>query len=215
MIIINLKTYKESLGEGAATLAKKIERAAIKSNTKIILAVNPLDFDRVKKAVSLDIFMQHTDFETYGSHTGKIIASEIKKRGAKGTLLNHSEYQIPPSQIEKTIKECKKNNLEVVLCVNNTRKARQLSKLKPDFIAIEPPELIGGKISVSTAKPQVITNTIKASNKVSVLCGAGVHTKEDVEIALKLGAKGILIASGVVLNSNPGKEVYELSKAFK
>gem|GEM_PF-1918602 len=88
------------------------------------------------------------------------------------------------------------------VCANTSRVGKALAALSPEMIAVEPPELIGSGISVSKAKPQVITNSvrmIKAVNpKIHVLCGAGVTTGEDVATALRLGSEGILVASGVV-----------------
>ncbi|MFT4311375.1 MAG: triose-phosphate isomerase [Candidatus Woesearchaeota archaeon] len=214
MIIVNFKTYKESTEDRALKLAKQIEIASIKSKTKVIIAVPALYLKQIKEEVSIPDYAQHADSEGYGGHTGKILLENLKQMGIKGTLLNHSEYTLKTDTIKETVKKAKKLGIEIILCANTPRKAKELSKLKPDYIAIEPPELIGGTVSVSSAKPQVITNTVKNVD-VPVLCGAGVHNAKDVEKAIELGAKGILIASGVVLNSNPGKEIWELSKGFK
>ena len=70
-----------------------------------------------------------------------------------------------------------------------------------DLIAVEPPELIGGDVSVTAADPKVVSDSVEAVRKVAdipVLCGAGVKTGEDVRAALDLGAEGVLLASGVV-----------------
>jgi triosephosphate isomerase len=75
------------------------------------------------------------------------------------------------------------------------------------MIAGEPPELIGGDISVTSADPGIVKDTVSAVEAVDanipVLCGAGVKTGEDVRAALELGAKGVLLASGVVKASDP------------
>ncbi len=77
----------------------------------------------------------------------------------------------------------------------------------PDMIAIEPPELIGTGISISKARPELITESLKQIRKVNpsvkVLCGAGVTTAEDVSKALELGSEGVLVASGVVRSRDP------------
>ena len=49
---------------------------------------------------------------------------------------------------------------------------------------------------------------------IKILCGAGVNSKKDVEIAIKLGAKGILLASAVVKAANQKKVIEELISAF-
>ena len=43
-----------------------------------------------------------------------------------------------------------------------------------------------------------------------VLCGAGIHTGEDVKKSRELGAKGILVASGVVKAKDQRKALKEL-----
>jgi triosephosphate isomerase len=67
---------------------------------------------------------------------------------------------------------------------------------------VEPPELIGGDISVTNAKPEVVVEAVRAVHRVDasipVLCGAGVKNGQDVKKAIELGAKGVLLASGVV-----------------
>jgi triosephosphate isomerase len=70
------------------------------------------------------------------------------------------------------------------------------------MLAIEPPELIGGDISVTTADPGIVSNTVKAvkmiNKNVKILCGAGVKNGKDVAKAIELGSDGVLLASGVV-----------------
>ena len=46
--------------------------------------------------------------------------------------------------------------------------------MEPTYIAYEPPELIGGNVSVSSAKPEIIAQAAKACNgKTKLLVGAG------------------------------------------
>jgi len=89
-----------------------------------------------------------------------------------------------------------------IVCAQDSEEAKKLAIYGPDFIAVEPPELIGGDVSVSNAKPEVILETVHkvkhTSPQTEVLCGAGVKTTEDVKKALELGAKGVLVASGIV-----------------
>jgi triosephosphate isomerase (TIM) len=217
IIIINFKTYAESTGKNAVVLAKKIEKAAIKHKANVAIAIQATDIYRVSKEVKLPILAQHTDIEEGGAHTGKITPLAIKQAGAIGSLINHSEFNVSNSHIGETIRKLKKEGLSCVVCAPNSNAAAKLSTLKPDFIAVEPPELIGGKISVATANPKLIKDTVTkvySTNRTNVLCGAGVHTKEDVSISLSLGAKGVLVASGVVLAKSPFKEVEELIKGL-
>ena len=86
------------------------------------------------------------------------------------------------------------------------------------MIAIEPPELIGSGRAVSKVNPSIITDSINAAkdvdSNVDLLCGAGIVTAEDVEIALELGSQGILIASGVIKAENWTEKINELCAPF-
>jgi triosephosphate isomerase len=83
-------------------------------------------------------------------------------------------------------------------------------------VAVEPPELIGGDISVTTANPDIVSGTVTEIKKIApgvkVLCGAGVKTGEDVRVAAELGTEGVLLASGVVKAQDPKEALYELVK---
>jgi len=74
-------------------------------------------------------------------------------------------------------------------------------------VAIEPPELIGGNVSVSQANPGIITGTVEAVRKVNpsvkILTGAGIHSGDCVKIAVDLGTQGVLLASSVVKAKAP------------
>ena len=89
-----------------------------------------------------------------------------------------------------------------------------MAAFSPDFIAVEPPELIGGDISVTSANPRIVSDTVdtvkSVDPKVKVLCGAGVKTGEDVRKAIELGAEGVLLASGVVKSNDPKKTLMDL-----
>jgi len=46
-----------------------------------------------------------------------------------------------------------------------------------------------------------------------VLCGAGITKGEDVESAIKLGAEGVLVASGVVKAKDQKAALHDLAQA--
>ena len=203
IIMINFKTYRQ--GKAVIQLAKTIERV----NKNIIIGVQPTDIYEMTKKTCLRVFSEHTDPFTPGRHTGFVIPEAIKQDGATGTFLNHSEHKLKFSILKKTIQRCKKLNLKTIVFAKNLNEAKKISKLKPTFIALEPPELIAGKISISQANPDLIKRVIKEI-KINLLVGAGVNNKKDVQIAKKLGAKGILVSSAVLKSSNPEKIIKEL-----
>ncbi|MFH1916922.1 MAG: triose-phosphate isomerase [Nanoarchaeota archaeon] len=213
ILIINFKTYKESVGAHADNLARLCEKVQLQTQKSIAIAVTPADVNRISSLVSIPVLSQHMDPDEYGSHTGKILAENLRDNGAVGTLLNHSEDQYRIDVLEKAVDRARETALISVVCANNADIAEAVAAFHPDFIAVEPPELIGGDISVSTARPEVIKETVERVHKIAdipVLCGAGVKTKEDVKRALELGAQGILLASGIVKAEDPEKILFEM-----
>ncbi len=210
-LVVNLKTYRKGSKEKAVKLAKKCEKIANKTGKNIVLAVQNTDIFRLSKKVSLPIYAQHVDSERFGSNTGKDIPETLKYNGASGTLINHSEDQVTIEKIEKTVKRCRELSITSLVCVDSVEMAKKVDSFNPDFIAYEPPELIGGNISVSEAKPEVLKEVIEAVDT-PVLTGAGVKTDKDVKKALEIGSKGVLVASGVVKADKQDEAVENLLK---
>lgn len=215
MMVINFKTYEEGTGRNALELAKIADSLA--GGVEIILAVQPADIKSVAENVSIPVFSQHVDPVGYGKHTGWILPESVKQAGASGTLLNHSEKQMDFETLKKTVKRCKDVGLERIVCADSPENAGKIAELRPDYIAIEPPELIGGDVSVSKARPKVITECIERVKPfgIPVLCGAGIKNREDVRKAKELGAKGILVSSGVVKSKNPKESINDLLEGLR
>jgi len=215
MMIINFKTYEQGTGEKALKLAKIAD--SLDSNVEIIIAVQPTDIKFIAENVKIRVFSQHIDPIGYGAHTGWILPEAVKSAGAEGTLLNHSERRIDFETLGKSIKRCRELGLTTVVCADTPETAKRVAEFRPDYIAIEPPELIGGEVSVSKAKPEVIMKSIEKVKPfgIPILCGAGIHEKEDVKKAVKLGARGILVASGVVKSENSEEAIRDLLEGFE
>jgi len=210
LIIVNCKATKGAVGADAVRLAKQCQAVARQTGASIAIAVQAIDLPAVAKAVSIPVLVEHVASVGFGSYTGHLPAALAKMHGAKGTLLNHSEHRLPKSILRASIKAAHDAGLWVCACANTPADARNVAALGPDVVAIEPPELIGGNVSVSKAKPGILTATTSRIKHIPVLCGAGVKTTEDVAIARKLGTKGILVASGVTLAKNPAKALRDL-----
>jgi len=215
MIFINFKTYKEGTGEETIKLAKICQGVSKKTSVVITPLVQATDILRLTSQ-GFEVWAQHVDNINFGPNTGQILPQAIVAAGAKGTLLNHSENKLPLEVIKETIIYCHALGLKVLVSSESLDEAKEIVETKPDFLAYEPPEFIGSRtISVSTAKPEVIEDFAKEIKGIPVLVGAGVHSQKDVEIALKLGAKGILVATDVVLAKNPERELLDLTAGFK
>jgi len=218
MLLINFKTYEQGTGKKAVDLARIADKISKETGSNIVLSVQFTDIERVSSAVKIPVYSQHIDPVEPGSHTGWILPEAVKEAGVKGTLINHSEHNIDKESIEKNIKKCKELELVSVCCAATPDKAKELAALGPDYIAIEPPELIGGDVSVSKAKPELISDTVKyvseVNSSVKVLCGAGVNSKEDVSKAIELGSVGVLVASAIVKSPTPEKVILDLIGGF-
>lgn len=212
LVIINCKAYKEAVGINAVKLAKICDKLTGK-DVEIMMAVQPADV-HISKKIKIKVLAQHIDAVSYGQFTGQILPENVRENGAYGTLLNHSEKKISFDVLKKSVEICKNVGLKTIVCASTSTEALIISKLKPDFIAIEPLELIGGQLSVSQAKPEVITKTTKKIKNIPIICGAGIHSSSDVKKAFKLGAKGILVSSFVCNAKNQEKALRELLKRF-
>ncbi|MFB6190071.1 MAG: triose-phosphate isomerase [Candidatus Nanohaloarchaea archaeon] len=204
MIVVNFKTYSEATGEDAEKLAEACSKAAEATGEEVIVAPSPYDLGTDARE-----FAQHVDPVEPGSHTGHVLAEGVVKAGASGTLLNHSERRMEKEDIESSLERARENDLEVVICAQSPEECEELSALGPDYVAYEPPELIGGETAVSDARPGLIEEAVEKS-EVPVLTGAGIKDAKDVEKSIELGCEGVLVASGVVKAENPEEAVREL-----
>ncbi len=217
VILVNFKTYQEATGKRALKLAETAEKVSLETEVCIGLAPQLVDLAPVARLVTLPIFAQHIDPITPGSFTGHVLPESVKEAGATGTLINHSERRLKLADIHTAIRRAREVRLVSVVCANNPEVSAATAALKPDMLAVEPPELIGTGIPVSKAKPEVVSGTVelvkKINSEVVVLCGAGITRGEDVAAALRLGTKGVLVASGVVKAKDPYGVLLEFAEA--
>lgn len=216
IILINFKTYTEATGKNAIKLAKIIENVSLKTETCIGLAPQFVDIASIACTMSVPVFAQHIDPIAPGSFTGHILPESVKVAGAVGTLINHSERRLKLADIDTAIKRSREVDLASVVCTNNQAVSAAVATLRPDMIAVEPPELIGTGIPVSKAKPEVVTGTVKLVKQINpdvvILCGAGITRADDVAAAMELGTEGVLVASGVVKAKDPYKVLLEFAE---
>ena len=212
LIIVNFKTYKDAQGYSAEALARVME--SVETDARLVAAVSALDLSSVVKAApNLEVWCQHLDPISFGSNTGWIHPDTAIARGAKGTLINHAEHKVSLEQVAMLLDQVPEG-FEVCACAANIDEAKSLAALVPDYVAVEPPELIGGDLSVTSADPGIVSGTVSAvketNDQVQILCGAGVKSGQDVSTAMDLGAIGVLLASGVTKSSNPADSLAEL-----
>ena len=217
MFIINCKNYDQVSGEKIIKFVKTAEKVSKKLKVKIAIAP-PQHLIGLVANSKIPILAQHVDDSKVGSTTGFIVPELLKKSKVKGSLINHSEHRIAPSEIKKLVIKLKELKMISVVCVKDVAEARKYAKLNPDYIAIEPPELIGSGKAVSKERPELITKAVSAvmaaDNKTKLLCGAGIVSGEDVAKAKELGSKGILVASGIIKAKDWNKIITEFAKSI-
>ena len=176
IVIVNFKAFNSAIGKNSVELAKICEQVAKKLNVNIAVAVQTSDISQVASAVSIPVFAQHVDFVSQGAFTGSVLPEAVKSAGAVGSLVNHSEKPLDIGSIKKTILRLQDCGMLAIACAGTSEMAVEISKFNPDVIAIEPPELIGGDVAVSSAKPEVLTDAIVRIKRIPVICGAGIKT---------------------------------------
>ncbi|MDG6256147.1 MAG: triose-phosphate isomerase [Methanomicrobiaceae archaeon] len=214
LIIINFKVYNEGFGQNAHRIAAAAEEVSEESGVRIGVAPNFMEIHPMSNHFRIPVYAQHVDGVAPGASTGHILAGAVRAAGAFGTLINHSERRLTLADIEAAVEAAQAARLETVVCTNNAPTSAAAASFAPDYIAIEPPKLIGTGVSVSRADPDIIEGSVQAVHavnpEVKVLTGAGISTGEDVKIALDLGTSGVLLASGVVKAGDPAKVLRDL-----
>ncbi len=216
-LLVNFKAYLESTGKRAVDLSKKIQEVGRNTGVKVGVAPQFCDIEQVATSVNIPVFAQHIDSVSPGAYTGFVLAESVRAAGASGTLINHSERNVRLSEIESGVRRAHEVGLQAVICAGTAKLAAAVALTEPDMVAIEPPELIGSGRAVSKERPEVISDSVKRIRSVNpnatILCGAGISTGEDVYAALKLGAQGILVASGVVKAPKPENVMMDFCQA--
>lgn len=218
-VVLNFKTYAEATGKAALELSRICEEAKDQYDVEMVVVPQTADIHLISENVSIPVYAQHVDGVGFGGYTGSITAASIKAAGARGALINHSERRLKLAEIEASLSACRAEGLSTIVCTNNIATTGAAAALKPDYVAVEPPELIGSGIPVSKADPEVISGSVEAVKKiepeVGVLCGAGISRGEDLKAALELGSVGVLLASGIIKAEDQKKALEELLSGIR
>ncbi len=217
-LIINFKNYREISGDKALALTRDAERVSEQTDTEIIISPPQVLLAWLIKNTKLGVIAQHVDVQQPGPSTGFSIPEIVKDVGGAGSLINHSEHPINQEIIRDLISRLGSLGLLSIVCAKNLSELKDYSSMSPDYVAIEPPELIGTKKSIATEKPSLITDSFQhlklVASRSQLICGAGINSSEDIRIAMKLGSKGILAASSVIKSKNWYEKIYELASQF-
>ncbi|MDQ2051935.1 triose-phosphate isomerase [Natronolimnohabitans sp. A-GB9] len=201
-VLVNLKTYPCD----PVAVAEAVRDVDESTDARLAVAPQAAHLERVADT-GVETWAQHVDPIDHGSNTGHTLAESVADAGAVGTLINHSEQRLKLADIDGSVRAAERAGLETVVCANNPEQIGAAAALGPDAVAVEPPELIGTGTPVSQADPDIVEDAVAAAeavdDDVSVLCGAGISTGDDVVAADELGAEGVLLASGVAKADDP------------
>lgn len=212
MLVVNCKNYAEATGARLAALYRAAEAASRKHGTRIAIAPPPhlVTAVRSRRVITL---AQHVDDKDTGSTTGHVVPELLRAAGVAGSIINHSEHRVRPSEIRAAIGRLRRLGMASIACSRTAAETARIAALGPDYVAIEPPALIGSGTAISRARPGLIRDAASAlsRSRARLLCGAGIVSGEDVARAAELGAVGILVASGVIRAKSPARALGELA----
>ena len=207
------------LGDGSIRLAQAVKRVADAVGVEAIVAPPTPMLALVASKTKVVVYSQTVGDESGDKTTGATLPEAVRGAGATGSILNHSESRRTPAELARLVPRLKGMGLGVCLCAQTSREAAKLSALGSQYIAIEPPELIGTGVAVSKAKPELVQRTVAAVRGAGyggrILCGAGIVSGQDVSKAVELGADGVLVASSVVKAADWEAKVRELAGSLK
>lgn len=219
--MVNLKAYPEVLGARAVGFAQAAQDAAQQVGQTVGIAPPATELAMLGRGTPLSrvtVFAQHADAALPGAATGFLPAEALRDAGARGSIVNHAEHKIPHPQVQATVERLRAAGLWSLVCADALPETRAVASFAPTYVAVEPPQLIGGNVSVTSADPAIVRDAASAvhdaSPKTLALCGAGVKSGADVAAAVRLGAHGVLLASGVVKAPDPRAVLVELLRAL-
>lgn len=217
MLVVNCKNYIEMTGDRLGGLARDAAESARRYGIDIAVAPPHHLLGRFGDS-SVTLLAQHVDTAGLGSTTGFVVPEMLKATGVSGSIINHSEHRISAEDVNLTVSRLRDLGMVSVVCTRDVEETARYALLEPDYLAIEPPELIGTGRSVSTERPELVSDAAKAVREAGtstrLLCGAGIVTGDDVAKAIGLGSVGILVASGVAKAEHPGRVLDELAASF-
>lgn len=198
IIGINFKTSKQGTGKNALKLLKILNK--YRNKAKILAGLHYSDY----------LYSKKVEFPVYSQNLGILFIEELKATGLVGTFLNHSDHKLRFDVLKRSLRKCEKKTFKTLVFTSSLTEAKKIIPLKPDYLAYEDSKLIGTKKSITKFRSDNVREFAKlCKGKTIPLCGAGIHEKEDLKAAIKLGCKGILMSSAFVKSKDPGKLLRE------
>lgn len=217
MLVINCKNYTEASGRRLDSILRAAAAARRRHRVEVAVAPPPPLAARCARR-GVRIFAQHVDCAGPGGTTGSSVPEVLRACGVSGSLVNHSERRVGARESACAVERLRSLGMTSVACARTPREARAMALLGPDYVAVEPPDLIGSGRAVSLERPGIVREAARAvasaGTRSVLLCGAGIVSGRDARRAAELGSSGVLVASGVVRAASPARAVSELAAAL-
>jgi len=213
-LIINFKSYQESLGLKGLRIAKAAEKISMATGKRIIIAPQAVDLRVIVEKVKLPVYSQSVSLNKPGPYTGSITMQALIDAGVNGVLINHHENKLDFKDIESQVAACGRHNLNSVVFAPNILLIRQLVMIKPGFIVFAPPELTGGPVSVGS-KPDLINQASRLAGDIPLLASGGIATPKDIKNIMLAGASGVVVSSSIIKSDKPEEVINNLVNALR
>lgn len=147
------------------------------------------------KKINISLGAQDISRFGKGAYTGEVSGSALSEF-VEYVIIGHAERRLLFNETEEIIKEkvlqAKKNNLKVILCVEN---AHQLDGVGGDIVAYEPVSSIGtGKVE-EASKIESVFQELKNYTSSSLLYGGSVNYNELSDLKEVKNLSGFLLGS--------------------
>ena len=179
MIVLSLKTYKESSGDEVIKLARIAEKVNQDTGVPIWLCAQAFDIYRLVQAVKLPIWAQHLDPIDPDRHSGWLSPYSARQVGAVGAVINHAEHTVPLGTIDTTINKCRQYGLKTLVIADTIDLVKQVIDLSPV------PVIVGAGIRTGDN----VKKTLSLGG-VGVILASAVVKAADQEAALRELASG-------------------------
>ncbi len=217
LLVVNLKAYGRAVGDGALRVLEALERVRDETGVTVAIAPNHVDLSLVASRAAIPVLAQGAVPGMGGAATARVPIGILPSIGVEGLIINHSENQQTLSEVASLVEEARSLGLWSLVCVPSPSEAMAVAPLSPDAIAVEPPDLIGGPISVSRARPEVLLQFSRALSEAYtglLLAGAGISSGEDSSRAVELGMDGVLVASAIANSEEPFKRALDIASGL-
>ena len=194
-------------GKQVLDLAKFADDISAKYRIPIIFTPQFVDIPQVVSATTnLLVFAQHMDPIRVGRGIGAVLPEALEAAGAVGTLLNHAERPLDHEVLHETILRADEVGLASMVCAANIAEVEAVSRMNPNIIIAESPELIGtGKRAENGGESiEKINQLVWGINPaILVLHAAGINSGQDVYDVIASGAQATGSTSGVIKAEDP------------